>query len=239
MEGYIKLYRQIMDNKLWYTRPFAKGQAWVELLMMANHKDNDFLFGNKTIHIERGSFITSILKLSERWGWSQHKTKDFINFLKSCQMLDIKSDNKKSLITIANYTLYQDEEIQKGEVKENKRRTKGEQKETNKNDKNDKNDKKSITIAEIPQKDIYGESKNITLLAVEFEKLNAEFGTDKTKKAIEFLSSYKIEKNYSTKSDYLTMRRWVFKAIENDKPQGKQSTGNIFVDIGREKFGRD
>jgi hypothetical protein len=55
IEGYIKLYRQIMDNKLWYTRPFAKGQAWVELLMMANHEDTDFMFGNQNIHIEKGS----------------------------------------------------------------------------------------------------------------------------------------------------------------------------------------
>jgi hypothetical protein len=140
-EGYIKLYRSIMDNKLWYTRPFAKGQAWVELLMMANHEDNDIMFGNQSIHIERGSFITSILKLSERWGWSRHRVKDFINFLISLQMVDLKMDNKKSLITIVNYTLYQGNENKKDIVKDNKRTSKGQQKDTNKNEKNEKNDK--------------------------------------------------------------------------------------------------
>jgi len=66
----------------------------------------------------------------------------------------------------------------------------------------------------------HGEFQNVLLTDKELEKLNTDFGKDKTTKAIEFLSSYKAEKDYKTKSDNLTLRRWVFKAVEEKNNRG-------------------
>lgn len=107
-KGYIKLYRQIQDCWIWFDDDkFTKGQAWVDLLMLANHKDKKASFKDEIIHIKRGQYVTSIKKLSERWGWSFNTTKKFLNLLESDNMLIRRSDNKKTLITIVNYEIYQ------------------------------------------------------------------------------------------------------------------------------------
>lgn len=66
----------------------------------------------------------------------------------------------------------------------------------------------------------YGE--NVKLTADEYSKLYSEFGEVETDKAIKYLADYKIEKGYKTKSDYLTLRRWVFDAIK--KHNGNTTT---------------
>ena len=73
-KGYILLYRDICTNWIWEDKPFSKGQAFIDLILRANHNDNSVLFGNQIIEVKRGEFITSIAKLSDAWGWSRHKT---------------------------------------------------------------------------------------------------------------------------------------------------------------------
>ncbi len=82
MEGWICLYRQIVDNWLWKSNePFDKRSAWIDLLLMVNHKTEKVQFNGKTIEVERGERITSIDKLALRWKWSRHKVSNFLNFL--------------------------------------------------------------------------------------------------------------------------------------------------------------
>ncbi len=57
-----------------------------------------------------------------------------------------------------------------------------------------------------------GEYNNIRLTETEMDRLKADFGGD-TDEAIQYLSAYKAEKGYKTKSDYLTIRRWVIDAV--------------------------
>jgi len=37
MEGWIRLYRKMQDNPLWTSEPFTRGQAWIDLLMIAGY----------------------------------------------------------------------------------------------------------------------------------------------------------------------------------------------------------
>ena len=153
VEGWLKLYRSIQNHWLWEDKPFSRGQAFVDLLLMANHKDNKILFNGELIEVKRGSRITSLRQLSEAWGWSTKKTKKFLELLEKDNMITVKSDNKKTLVTIENYEVYQEvgntEETQEkhqgnGEEtqRKNKRNSKEIQKKTNKNDKERyKNDK--------------------------------------------------------------------------------------------------
>ena len=75
MEGWIKVHRGILENPIWIDRPFSKGQAWIDIILLANHKGKDVLVGNRMQHISRGSFLTSELKLMDRWGWSKKKVR--------------------------------------------------------------------------------------------------------------------------------------------------------------------
>ncbi len=141
MAGYIKLYRDIQEHWTWQDKPFSRGQAWIDLLMMANHDTNKVVLGNEIILVERGCLITSEVKLAKRWGWSRHKVRDFLDLLKKDEMIVKKSDTKRTYLNILNYNLWQDSETAKGQRKDSKRTTKGQRKDTNKNDKNDKNEK--------------------------------------------------------------------------------------------------
>ena len=146
MAGWIKLHRDIQEHWLWEDEPFSRGQAFIDLLMEVNHEDKKKLFNGELIEIKRGSKITSLRQLSERWKWSTKKVKKFLEQLEKDEMITFESDTKKTLITIENYSVYQDrgnsEETDKkylGNIEENQKKNKGNseenQRKTNKNDK--------------------------------------------------------------------------------------------------------
>ena len=116
-KGWISLHRQIWDNWVWEDKPFSKGQAWIDLLLMANYEDKKASIGNELITVKRGSFVTSIRKLCDRWGWSNTKVRSFLSLLEQDGMLIVKSDTKKTTLTIVNYSDYQDLNISKNDAK--------------------------------------------------------------------------------------------------------------------------
>lgn len=145
--GYIKLYRSIQDHWLFKEkRKFSKLEAWIDLLMLANHKDSKVVIGNEVIEVKRGQRITSIRQLCQRWGWSNTKVKQYLNLLETEGMAITESDTKKTLITIVNYDFYQGTGDAKTTENRHENDTKQTQKHTNKND---KNDKYNIPIVEI------------------------------------------------------------------------------------------
>jgi DnaD/phage-associated family protein len=94
------------------------------------------LFNGSIIEVKRGEKITSLRKLSERWGWSITKTKKFLNLLSDEKMISYKSDSKKTVYNIVNYEVYQDSENTKSNteitLKENRNKTEINQKEIKK-----------------------------------------------------------------------------------------------------------
>jgi hypothetical protein len=103
------------------------------------------------------------------------------------------------------------------------------------------NAKKERKGKEIKGKEIKIKYKdNITLTEKENEKLVTEFGDLLVKKCYDFLSSYKIEKSYSTKSDYLTIRRWVVDAVSKpNKTLSPQNSNNPYqqqIEAAREAY---
>lgn len=106
--GWISLHRKILDNWIWKSNePFDKRSAWIDLLLMVNHKVEIIEFGKNKIEIERGQKITSLDKLAERWKWSRHKVSDFLNRLEKENMIVQIRDTKKTLVCILNYDKFQ------------------------------------------------------------------------------------------------------------------------------------
>lgn len=137
MSGWIKIHRDILYHEIWSDKPFSKGQAWIDLILLANHSDNKCMVGNKVEEIKRGSFITSELKLMDRWGWGRKKVQLFLKFLESESMVVRSANNKRTAITIVNYDVYQF----KGTSKEQQKNTKGTSKAHKQEKKNNKNEK--------------------------------------------------------------------------------------------------
>ena len=148
MQGWIKIHRDLLDNELWSDKPFTKGQAWVDLLLLANHRDKNVLLGNCTELVERGSFITSELKLMERWGWGRKKVKLFLNFLESQKMIERNANNKRTAITIVNYGFYQDCDLPKEQQKDSKRTAKKQRRDSTGTAKEHKQERKNERMKE-------------------------------------------------------------------------------------------
>lgn len=123
----------MQENPIWQQKPFSKGQAWVDLLLMANFEDKEIFFDGGLITVQRGSFITSEIKLMDRWGWSKSKLRYFLFSLESQQMLVKISDQKKTTLTITNYCVWQDSQTDKELLKDRQQTTDRLLKDTDKN----------------------------------------------------------------------------------------------------------
>ena len=114
-KGYIKLYRSIRDNWVWEEKPFSRGQAWIDIILSASYCDTKMMFDGNSMVVKRGSFVTSISKLANRWGWSRKKVTRFLNGLRDDSMVYFECTNKGTCIFLRNYVLYQE----KGNSKRN------------------------------------------------------------------------------------------------------------------------
>lgn len=210
MEGWIKLHRQIQKHWLYQEkRTFSKYEAWLDIVMMANHQDNRFVLGNEVLQVERGSFVTSELKLMDHWRWSKTKLRNFLSLLENEGMIAKISDNKKTTIKVLNYSAYQQSEDHKVDNEETAERPR---EDTNKNVKNDKNEKK-IKYAEF-----------VTFYESEYQKLVSEFGEEATRKMISTLDNYKGSKGKKYVSDYRAVLNWVVDRIAGTSINGVEQT---------------
>lgn len=203
-----------MDNWIWFDEAFSRGQAWLDLILLANHKDKKTIHDGNLATVKRGSKITSIRQLSLRWKWSTTKVKKFLDTLKTDEMIDYKSDNKKTVYTIVNYELYQglDYEESNTEItqKNNRSKTEVKQKNTNNNDNNDNNvnnDNNDIVVLKF-QKIIDSwncldknvpEVKALNENTVRYKNLKSrvnQYGEDKVLEAIERIRDSSFLKGY-------------------------------------------
>jgi hypothetical protein len=156
-KGWISLHRKIQDCWLWDDRPYDRARAWIDLLLLANHKDKKTCFYGRSLTFKKGQYLTSILKLSDRWGWSRNKTKRFLAALEDEQMITTERTNRQTAITIVNYGVYQEfksiGEPTEGQQKNSEKTAERQQKDigrttdepqtiNNNNDNNDNNDNK-------------------------------------------------------------------------------------------------
>ena len=106
--GWILLYRSIRDSWIWEDKPFSFGQAWVDLILDANHEDKKVFIGGHLVLIKRGQKWTSLRTLSARWGWRQEKVLKFLRALEQDGMIVRKVTRSGALLTIVNYGKFQD-----------------------------------------------------------------------------------------------------------------------------------
>lgn len=114
--GFIKLYRYIQDDRLWTEKPFDRARAWIDLMILANHKEGTIRKRGILLTVKRGQIGWSETQLAERWGWSRKKVHRFLEELKKEKRIEQQNEqqnlNVTSLITILNYDGYQCEEPQ-------------------------------------------------------------------------------------------------------------------------------
>lgn len=135
-KGYISLHRRIMENPFYFSEPFCRQMAWVDLLLIANHKKTTFNVRGNIIDVPRGSLAYSQDTLAQRWRWSRGKVNRFLSLLKTAQQIELQKTYPITLIVIKNYIKYQDQKDKNGTT--DGRQTSGRRTHSN----NDNNDNK-------------------------------------------------------------------------------------------------
>lgn len=106
--GYIAIFRDIFDHWIWKEKPFSKGQAWIDLLLLAQYNDSEkHPYKDRVITYKRGNVYKSKAFLAERWGWNKKTVKRFIEQLKNDGMLQERWSTQGTTLTIINYGFYQ------------------------------------------------------------------------------------------------------------------------------------
>ena len=106
--GWFKIDRKIADHWLWQSRPFSDGNAWIDLILLANHEDGKYMYRGQLKEIKRGTVCRSMLYLAERWGWSRGKVKRFLDALEREGMVTVNATTHDTTIFLVNYENYQD-----------------------------------------------------------------------------------------------------------------------------------
>jgi hypothetical protein len=134
-----------MDNPLYkQKRKFSKFEAWIDILLSVNHREGKVLIDYSVETVNRGEFITSEVKLANKWNWDRKTVRKFLTLLQQEEMILKSSTKRWTSITVINWDKYQ---LDGQEVGQEAGQEVGQDRDrgldTNKNDKNDKNDKKN------------------------------------------------------------------------------------------------
>ena len=208
--GWFSINRSIFDNEMWKHKPFARGQAWIDLIGLACHEDNGFWVRGVWIETKRGQIGISQKNLAKRWGWSRSKVTRFLKYLENGQAIEHQINSVTTVITILKYDQYQD----KNTKTDIKRTSERHQTNTNNNDNNDNNDnKKKRKLPKFQYLDF------VYLTREEHAKLQKKFG-NRVDKLIDNLNTYghKFPKKFKQYgSHYHVILSW-----NGDKDVGKK-----------------
>ena len=153
-QGYIKLYRTLIDSDIFQNEKLFKVFIWC--LLKATHKERDQVIGRKTIRLKEGQFIFGRLKASSELNMAPSTVWDYMKLLEKHKNINIKSNNKYSVVTIEKWGSYQTKENitdSKSNNNTDKKSTRNQQQiDTNKNVKNVNNNIYSRVIDYLNEK---------------------------------------------------------------------------------------
>lgn len=146
-QGWIKVYRKITDSLVWSDPNLLK--MWILCLTKASHDESTFNFNGKKILLHSGEFVTGRTAIGAEYNYGAQKRHQIsadsswrlLKKLENMQMLHIKTTTKYSVVTVINWSEYQEV----AQHSANNPPTSRQQVATYKNDKNEKNEKKSTT----------------------------------------------------------------------------------------------
>lgn len=162
--------------------------------MKATYKERTVKVGYQDVPLEAGEFIFGRHTASKETKISEQTIRTCIKHLEKMGNLTIKSTKQFSIISIVNWSRYQEESTNEPT---NSQPTTNQRLTTNKKGKKDKKDKK----------DIYGKFLNVSLTEEQCQSLKEKFNSS-TDEKIEKLSEYKESKGIKYKSDYATILSW-------------------------------
>lgn len=225
-EGWVKLHRILLDKPIWQKSTPEQKVILITLLMMANHRENEWEWQGEKFKVKPGQMVTSLDSIKKECGKgiSIRNIRTALNRFQKYEFLTNKSTKTGRLITIINWELYQgnddnpDKEDDKDLTKTRQRPDKDLT--TNKNDKNVRMEEEVLLSSDddtqpptinknTPYQDIVDLYNSIcnTLPKVEVISQKRKDKMRKTfKEAGEDIQKFKLVFEKANKSDFLSGR---------------------------------
>ncbi len=256
--GWIKVERSITEEWIWTGEErFDNLRAWLDILFNVNYKTTTFTLGEKCIEIEPGCILTSVLKLSKRWHWNRRTVSKFLKLLSSSGMIKYERCGKGILIKVLSETeenvhtsknvkecdeehffcTFDAQESAQESAQEytqdiaQKCSTTKESNKANKDLEREKGRKEESPSDR--QKNKY--SDNVLLSVSEYESLVSELGEADACTVIGIVDEYKSRTGKEYNSDYLAIKTWGIKALE-ERRQGKATRCGAGVQLKKNGF---
>lgn len=104
-KNWLKLNRSILTSSVFENPRLLK--VWIWCLCKASHKEHDQLVGMQMVHLKPGQFIYGRKAASEELKIPASTTNMYMKQLQKMRNLDIKANNKFSVVTVRNWRFYQ------------------------------------------------------------------------------------------------------------------------------------
>lgn len=150
MSGWIKLHRKILDSPVFENEKILK--VFMYCLLQASHKDHTHLVGTQVVNLKAGQMVFGRESWSKRLKIKESTLYRYMKLLETLNIIEIKTNNKFSIVTVVNWGVYQDSNNQSEQQMDNKWTTDEQQMDTNKNVKNEKNEKNKDIVAYLNEK---------------------------------------------------------------------------------------
>jgi DNA-binding transcriptional regulator YhcF (GntR family) len=228
MQGWIKLHRKLLHSSIFQNPNLLK--FWIWCLLKASHCDHNTRVGLQEVELKEGQFIFGRNKAGSELNMNPSTVYRYLSVIEKEGLVCANRNNKFTVVTIANWGLYQTVEHENEQQMNNKRTTNEQQMNTNKNVKNVKNvkniyDQIPLELHE-PLKDYIESRKKLRkpmtdrALELMLKKLN-KLSEGNTQKAIEIL-------------EQSIANGWI--GIFPLKEVEKKQTGNPFDELLREEL---
>jgi hypothetical protein len=136
MDGWIKLYRKLLEKPIWKLSTPEQKSILITILCLVNHEGEEWEWKGQKYNCQPGQKITSLQKIASASGKgvSVQNVRTALERFQKLDFLTNESTKESRLVTVLNWELYQSAENnqQSNQQTGNKGVT------TNKNDKNDK-----------------------------------------------------------------------------------------------------
>lgn len=114
MSGFVLTYRAAIDHPL-FQKDVARLGAWLWLVSKACWKPTRFDIRGQIVELQRGELCVSREQLATAWGWSSSAVERFLTRLQTEQMIGRATGQGRTIITICNYSKYQDDSSETGQ----------------------------------------------------------------------------------------------------------------------------
>lgn len=109
MNGWIKIYRELLTKPIWLESTPKQKTILVTILLMANNQARDWEWQGKKYHANPGEFVTSLKGVAQQAGAgiNEGNVRTALKRFQSYGFLTCESTNKNRLINVVNWGIYQ------------------------------------------------------------------------------------------------------------------------------------